>query len=211
MNEGELRQEAKELMAWANQLEDRLIDQILDGAQVITATLVGAANRVLEKRRFRTVVIDEAAQALEPASWIPITKASKIVMTGDPLQLPPTVKSREAQREGLGITLIEKALARIEDTSLLNVQYRMHEAIMGFSNRRFYKNQLKAADSVKSQLLPIEDPTPVMFIDTAGCGFEEKVNEAYKSRYNPGEFRSSVSTFTNWQTPLAKRSSLILP
>ena len=182
-----LKREASELMAWANQLEDRLLDQILDGAQVITCTLVGAANRALGKRRFRTVVVDEAAQALEPANWIPITKASKVVLTGDPFQLPPTVKSVEAQKGGLSVTLIEKCLNRLPNTCLLNVQYRMHEIIMGFSNQQFYENQLVAAESVRLSRLLIENNTPVLFIDTAGCGFEEKRNETNLSRYNPGE------------------------
>ena len=140
--------EARELMQWANQLEDRLIDQILEGAQVITATLVGAAQPVLEKMKFKTVVIDEAAQALEPASWIPILKASRVVLTGDPFQLPPTVKAIEAQQKGLSLSLIEKCLQRNQRNSLLNVQYRMHEIIMGFSNQQFYQGQLQAHASV---------------------------------------------------------------
>ncbi|HMO40944.1 MAG TPA: AAA domain-containing protein [Saprospiraceae bacterium] len=182
-------QEAGELSAWANQLEDRLIEQMLDGAQVITCTLVGAAHPLLERRKFRTVVIDEAAQALEPATWIPITKASRLVLTGDPFQLPPTVKSIEAQRQGLAVTLIEKCLQRIGRTSLLRVQYRMHELIMGFSNQVFYNNALQADASVRDHRLPIPNNNqPLIFIDTAGCGFEEKVQELYQSRYNPEEF-----------------------
>ncbi len=183
-----LMQEANELSAWANQLEDRLIDQILDSAQVITCTLVGAAHLLLENRHFRTIVIDEAAQALEPATWIPILKASKVVLTGDPFQLPPTVKSLEAQRRGLAITLIEKCLQRLTRTSLLNIQYRMHETIMGFSNQRFYNRQLRADESVRTHRLPIANNQPLVFIDTAGCGFEEKVQPLYQSRYNPEEF-----------------------
>ena len=105
-----LFQEARELSAWANQLEDRLIDNILSSAQVISCTLVGANHPVLEGRKFRTVVIDEAAQALEPACWIPITKASRVVMAGDPFQLPPTIKSNEARKGGLEKTLIEKCI-----------------------------------------------------------------------------------------------------
>lgn len=181
-------QEASELAAWANQLEDRLLDQLLDAAQVITCTLVGAAHPLLEKRKFRTVVIDEAAQALEPATWIPILKASKVILTGDPFQLPPTVKSNEAQRKGLSITLIEKCLQRLERTSLLNVQYRMNEVIMGFSNQQFYNNALQADTSVKGHRLPIVSNEPLVFIDTAGCGFEEKVQPLYQSRSNPDEF-----------------------
>ena len=80
-----------------------------------------AANKVLEKRKFRTVVIDEAAQALEPATWIPILKASKVVLTGDPFQLPPTVKSETARRQGFDVTMLEKCLRRLDRSSLLNV------------------------------------------------------------------------------------------
>ncbi len=183
-----LYEEARELSHWANQLEDRLIEQILDGAQVITCTLVGAAHKVLEKRRFRTVVIDEAAQALEPATWIPILRASRVILTGDPFQLPPTVKSVTAQKRGLGVTLIEKALQRLKENSLLDIQYRMHETIMGFSNQQFYQGRLRAADLVRRHTLDINPPAPLEFVDTAGCGFEEKVQEQYQSRYNPEEF-----------------------
>lgn len=184
-----LTQEANDLSAWANQLENRLIEMLLDGAQVITCTLVGAAHPVLEKRKFRTVVVDEAAQALEPATWIPILKASKVVLTGDPFQLPPTVKSIVAQRRGFNITMIEKCLQRIPEISLLNVQYRMNEVIMGFSNQAFYQNELKADESVRHQRLNIAQNSPLIFIDTAGCSFDEKTNPAYQSRYNPDEFR----------------------
>lgn len=184
-----LYHEAKELAAWANQLEDRLLEQILDGAQVITCTLVGASHPVLEGRKFRTAVIDEAAQALEPAAWIPITKASKVVLAGDPFQLPPTVKSMEAQRRGFNITLIEKCLQRLEGATLLNTQYRMHELIMGFSNKEFYNGALQAAPVVRDHRLPIAANDPVIFIDTAGCGFEETLSEAFQSRYNADEFQ----------------------
>ncbi|MCB0550178.1 MAG: AAA family ATPase, partial [Phaeodactylibacter sp.] len=127
-------------------------------------------------------------QALEPGAWIPITRASRVILAGDPFQLPPTVQSREAQKRGLDVTLIEKLLLRLPEVKLLNVQYRMNEAIMNFSNSRFYQNALKADDSVRQHRLDIEDSTPVSFIDTAGCGFEEKVQEKYQSRYNPEEF-----------------------
>ena len=82
---------------------------------MVTATLVGASNRMLERLKFKTVVIDEAAQALEPGTWIPITKGSKVVLVGDPFQLPPTVKSREAQKGGFSVTLLEKAIERLSD------------------------------------------------------------------------------------------------
>jgi superfamily I DNA and/or RNA helicase len=184
-----MEQEAAELSAWANSLEQRLIDMILDDAQVIACTLVGAAHPVLDQRKFRTAIVDEAAQALEPATWIPITKASKIVLTGDPFQLPPTVKSNEAAKKGFNITMIEKCLKRIQQVNLLNIQYRMNEVIMGFSNRQFYNNELMAAPGVKEHRLDIEMNAPVIFIDTAGCGFDEKVHHAYQSKYNPEEFQ----------------------
>lgn len=184
-----MEQEAAELSAWANSLEQRLIDMILDDAQVIACTLVGAAHPVLDQRKFRTAIVDEAAQALEPATWIPITKASKIVLTGDPFQLPPTVKSNEAAKKGFNITMIEKCLKRIQQVNLLNIQYRMNEVIMGFSNRQFYNNELMAAPGVKERRLDIEMNAPVIFIDTAGCGFDEKVHHAYQSKYNPEEFQ----------------------
>lgn len=182
----QLLKEAKELNSWANHLEERLIDQILSAANVITATLVGSSNSILKKINFRTVIIDEAAQALEPATWIPITKASKVVLAGDPLQLPPTIKSFKAKSLGLGRTLIEKSIERLPHISLLTIQYRMNNTIMGFSNQQFYENLLTAAPANENIL--IGDTAALVFIDTAGCSFDEKVNPNFKSKYNPDEF-----------------------
>ncbi|MEZ4985384.1 MAG: AAA domain-containing protein [Saprospiraceae bacterium] len=186
---GQLYKEAGELSGWANQLEQRLIDELVEGAQVITCTLVGAANAVLDNKHFRTVIIDEAAQALEPATWIPIIKGSRVILTGDPWQLPPTIKSHEARQKGLEVTLIEKALLRQPHTNLLRTQYRMHASIMGFSNERFYENRLLAHESVAQHTLFSSDAeAAVVFIDTAGSDCEEKVHPAYQSRFNEGEF-----------------------
>lgn len=184
----QLLDEAAQLVDWANALEDRIVDQILDGAQVITATLVGAAQKVLDKRHFRTAVIDEASQALEPASWIPVTKASRIILTGDPCQLPPTVKSAKAAQKGLGLTMMERCIQKMPSTPMLEVQYRMHEVIMGFPNRKFYRLRLKAHESVNAHHLDIGRHNPLEFIDTAGCGFDELTGEGGLSRYNPDEF-----------------------
>lgn len=187
-----LKQQARDLEAWARTLEDRLVNQVLTSAQAITCTLVGAANPVLDKYKFRTCVIDEAAQALEPACWIPIIKCSRVVLAGDPFQLPPTVKSQEAARGGLSHTLIERCLELLPDrVGLLTVQYRMHRAIMDFSNQYFYGGALEAHESVSGRMLP--GAGVVIFIDTAGCGFEEQVNETEGSptralsRFNPEE------------------------
>lgn len=184
-----LLKEAKDLSSWANDLEKRIIDEILDGAHVITCTLVGSAHPVLDNRKFRTVFIDEAAQALEPATWIPILKASRVVLAGDPFQLPPTVKSNDAKKQGFDITLIEKSIKHLETVSFLDVQYRMNKTIMGFSNRRFYDNLLKAHPSVSERILVnFHDEKPVVFIDTAGCSFDEHIHPENKSRFNPEEF-----------------------
>ncbi|MBK7344226.1 MAG: AAA family ATPase [Saprospiraceae bacterium] len=181
-------QEARELMDWARHLETRLVEQILDSAQVICTTLTGAAHSLLDKRRFATLIVDEAAQALEPAVWIPLARVERLVLAGDPHQLPPTVKSSEAAREGLNITLMERLLPSLPQVHLLTVQYRMHPAIMAFSNSWFYQDQLIASPGLEYRELPVSDARPVLFIDTAGCGFEEKVNPETRSRYNPDEY-----------------------
>ncbi len=183
--------DAKEIMQQARMLEDYIIDKTLKESDVICCTLVGTMNRYIEKMTFSTVIIDEAAQALEPASWIPIVKANKVVFAGDPFQLPPTVKSREAAKNGLAITLLEKCVERLETVNLLDTQYRMHQTIMGFSNQEFYNNQLKADESVANWQLSLSDGTPsasMEFIDTAGCGFEEKRNPESLSYFNPEEY-----------------------
>lgn len=183
--------EARELMDQARMLEDYIIDKTLKEADVICCTLVGTMNRYIEKMSFEVVIIDEAAQALEPAAWIPICKANKVVFAGDPFQLPPTVKSRKAAQNGLAKTLLEKCVERFDEVNLLDTQYRMHHTIMGFSNQEFYGNQLRADESVADWQLFMTDGTPsppMEFIDTAGCGFEEKRNEESLSYYNPEEY-----------------------
>lgn len=186
---GQMFKEAGQISGYASHLEQHMLEKLIEGAQVICCTLVGANHPTLEKKTFRTVVIDEAAQALEPATWIPILKASKVVFAGDPFQLPPTVKSNEAARRGFNVTLLEKALQRQERTSLLRTQYRMHEAIMGFSNQKFYDGALEADASVAKHQLLADSDAPVVFIDTAGAGCEEKLQAASFSRYNEQEFQ----------------------
>ena len=180
--------EARDLEDWAKQLEARMLSDILNGAQVIACTLVNTNHRVLNEMKFRTVVIDEAAQALEPATWIPISRVSKVVLAGDPFQLPPTVKSMKAKQGGFGITLLEKCVKNFAKVNFLNVQYRMNETIMEFSNGQFYENQLQAAEEVKSWKLNKGGDLPVSFIDTAGCGFGEEINPKTESKFNSGEY-----------------------
>ena len=166
--------EARNISKQVEQTEKYITDDLLSAAQVITATLVGANHYTVQHLRYETVVIDEAGQALEPACWIPILKAQKVILAGDHCQLPPTIKSAEAARQGLSNTLFEKCVGlHPEAVVLLKEQYRMHEMIMGYSSSVFYENKLKAHGSVAQRSL-FPDDVPLAFIDTAGCGFEEK-------------------------------------
>ena len=129
--------EAHKLMREVAKAEEFIIADLVSKAQVITATLAGANHWTIKNLKFGTVVIDEAAQALEPACWIPIVKAQKVVFAGDHQQLPPTIKSDAAARGGLSTTLMEKCVALYpEAVVLLEEQYRMNKTIMGFSSKR---------------------------------------------------------------------------
>jgi len=177
--------EARNIMKEVDNSEQYIINDLVGKAQVITATLVGANHYTIRNLKFATVVIDEAGQALEPACWIPILKAQKVILAGDHCQLPPTVKSTEAAQNGLSTTLLEKCVAlHPEAVVLLEEQYRMHEMIMGYSSIAFYGDKLKAHDSVARHVLFSED-NPLVFVDTAGCGFDEKTERT--STYNPEE------------------------
>jgi predicted DNA helicase len=172
-------------------LEDYIIAKTIQSADVICCTLVGSVSKHIEKLHFDTVIIDEAAQALEPATWIPIGKANKVIFAGDPFQLPPTVKCYNAAKKGLSSTLLEKGVQRLNDVNLLNIQYRMHHTIMGFSNQQFYDNKLQSDISVIDWQLSLSDSSravPLEFIDTAGCSFDEQVNQESLSYYNPEEY-----------------------
>ncbi|GEP97507.1 helicase [Chitinophaga cymbidii] len=177
--------EARNIMKSVEKMEQYITDDLFAKAQVITATLVGANHYTVRHLRYKTLVIDEAGQALEPACWIPILKAEKVVLAGDHCQLSPTIKSDEAARKGLSTTLLEKNVTlHPEAVTLLEEQYRMHEMIMQYSSGIFYQNRLKAHASVAQHLLFSTD-TPLAFVDTAGCGFEEKVEGTSTS--NPEE------------------------
>jgi len=177
--------EARKIMKEVERTEQYILDDLLTRSQVITATLVGSNHYTVRNLSYHTVVIDEAGQALEPACWIPILKAQKLVLAGDHCQLPPTIKSEEAARKGLAVTLLEKCAAlHPEAVALLEEQYRMHELIMGYSSAVFYEQRLKAHTSVADHRLFPAD-RPMLFVDTAGCGFEEKTDGVSTS--NPEE------------------------
>lgn len=166
--------EAHRIIKEVENIEQYITDDLLSKAQVITATLVGANHYTVRQLKYHTVVIDEAGQSIEPACWIPILKGKKLVMAGDHLQLPPTIKSNEASLGGLGTTLLEKCVALYpQSVTLLDEQYRMNEMIMRYPSIVFYENKLKANAAV-AQHVVFEGDKPLNFIDTAGCGFEEK-------------------------------------
>jgi superfamily I DNA and/or RNA helicase len=179
--------EAKALMADARRLENRAVERVLDEADVICATTTGLDPFVLGARRFSLVVLDEAGQCTEPNAWIPLQRAEKLVCGGDHCQLPPTVLSFEAAQKGLSVSLMERLVHEhgAAITTRLDVQYRMNTAIMKFSSQEFYEGSLIAHESVKDRTLPGE--APLLWIDTAGAGFEEESEQESGSRFNPKE------------------------
>lgn len=192
----EMRMEIERLGKDAEDLEFAIRRQIIERSDVVLCTH-GGIGGLLNRQKFDLVVMDEASQATEPLSWIPITYGKKVVFAGDTLQLPPTIYSKEAAEKGLARTMFERLKDSLpaELQSLLRVQYRMHEAIMGFSSEKFYEGKLIADESVRTHTadeLPGVQKTdltqaPVVYIDTAGTGYGEIWNELLESRENEGE------------------------
>ncbi len=206
-----LRERADELFEEAERLEQEAIDEVLNAADVVCSTNSTAGSDLLQNQTFDTLVIDEATQATAPSCWIPMTHALRAILVGDHKQLPPTILNPEAARSGLQYTLFER-LAKHHETnpekpnsirSLLRTQYRMHEAIMGFSSRIFYDDRLRADDTVRhhtladlevttnalpSARLNILDPeAPLVFVDTAAVDASEHQRAGSHSRENPRE------------------------
>ena len=164
---GKYHQKLERLKERATELEVRINAQLFSEARVIACTLVGSANRLLEGQKFGTLFIDEAAQALEAACWIPIRRVSRVILAGDHCQLPPTVKSFEALKDGLGKTLMERIVENKPDVvTLLKMQYRMNEEIMRFSSDWFYGNQVESAPEVKFRSI-LDLDIPMTWIDTS--------------------------------------------
>ena len=160
-------QKLERLKERATELEVRINAQLFGEARVIACTLVGSANRLLEGQKFGTLFIDEAAQALEAACWIPIRRVSRVILAGDHCQLPPTVKSLAALKAGLGKTLMERIVDnKPEVVTLLKMQYRMNEEIMRFSSDWFYGNQVESAPEVKYRSI-LDLDIPMTWIDTS--------------------------------------------
>ena len=179
-------------------LEIGIHNYLFDHAHVIASTLVSSAHRILTGRHFHTLFIDEAAQALEASCWIAIRKTDRVIFAGDHCQLPPIVLCPEAERSGLGRTLMEKIASRKpECVSLLQMQYRMNEQIMGFSSEWFYHGKLKAAPSVKYRGI-LDFDTPICWIDTSEMNFSEQLPGENKGRINRQEADLLISELADY-------------
>ena len=191
------RAEARAMRKEAEELEAYLAEKVIREADVVCATLVGCDDRRLRGLKFDVAIVDEAAQALPPATLIPMRRANRLVLSGDPCQLPPTVKSQRAQV--LSTTLMERLVERHPDqTHLLQVQHRMHEAIMAFGNLKFYQGQLTAHAEVGDRTL--EGVQPWVVVDTAGCGFDEVRSEEGGSVSNLDEAAFVLGRAVEWLT-----------
>lgn len=190
------RNEARALRLEARELESQAVRHILDRAEVVCATTT-LDDELLGSRSFDWVVIDEACQSTEPGSWVPIVRAQRLVLAGDHCQLPPTILSEQAAREGFARSLLQRLVEAHGSTITrrLDVQYRMHEQIMRFSSREFYDDGLVAHESVRAHRLsdlphvrpdePMDEP--VEFIDTAGTDWFEELEPDGESKFNPNE------------------------
>ena len=160
-------QKMDRLKSRATEIEIRINSELFGEARVIACTLVGSAHRLLEGMKFGTLFIDEAAQALEAACWIPMKRASRVILAGDHCQLPPTVKSIAALRAGLGKTLMERiAENKPEVVTLLKIQYRMNDEIMHFSSDWFYGGKVESAPQIKYRSV-LDYDHPITWIDTS--------------------------------------------
>lgn len=188
----------------AAELETRITASLFASTMVVASTLTGAASRLLAGMKFPTLFIDEAAQALEPACWIPLRRCDRIVMCGDHQQLPPTVKSQEAAHGGLGRTLMEAVVQRHpECVSLLRTQYRMNDAIMTFPSRWFYNGMLKSAPAVADRrIFPLD--SPVEWLDTSDGDSSETVTAGGKGKMNEAEASVVIEALKRYLATLSR-------
>ena len=190
---GSFHQKMERLKERATELEVRIRTELFGEARVIACTLVGSANRLLDGQKFGTLFIDEAAQALEAACWIPIRRVSRVILAGDHCQLPPTVKSYEALKAGLGKTLMERIVEnKPEVVTLLKMQYRMNEEIMRFSSDWFYGNQVESAPEVRFRSI-LDLDIPMTWIDTSQFDLPEDSDISFKETF-VGESFGRINT-----------------
>ncbi|XP_035827063.1 DNA-binding protein SMUBP-2 isoform X2 [Aplysia californica] len=202
-----LREEMKLLRREASEREAAATREILSRADVVLVTLTSSSPegplKYLKDDHFDLVVIDECSQALEAACWISLLRAPRCVLAGDHLQLPPTILSKEAAKEGLELTLMERLLKMLSEEKgrdvvrMLTTQYRMHQDIMSWASEQLYQGKLTAHPSVATHLLgDLEEvgesdsdmaATPLLLIDTAGCDLGELDLPEEVSKGNEGE------------------------
>ncbi len=194
-NAREAQAEARKLLDEARALERKVVAGILSNADVVCSTLATLEGHTLGGEKFDVALFDEATQATEPLSLLAFLKAPRVIMAGDPMQLPPTVISEKAAREGLARSLFERLLETAPENSrcLLKEQHRMNERLMFFPSKQMYQGALRAHPAVAQRTLadvlpPEVGPIPVFqFIDTAGKGFDEAVRQTSESTLNEGE------------------------
>ena len=213
-------QKMDRLKSRAAEIELRINAELFGEARVIACTLVGSAHHLLEGMKFGTLFIDEAAQALEAACWIPMKRASRVILAGDHCQLPPTVKSIAALRAGLGKTLMERiAENKPEVVTLLKIQYRMNDEIMRFSSDWFYHGKVQSAPQIKYRSI-LDYDHPITWIDTSDkeptdtieedkeLNFKEQfVGESF-GRINKAEAELTLLTLAEYLTKIGKQRVL---
>lgn len=201
-------QKMDRLKSRAAEIEIRINAQLFGEARVVACTLVGSANRLLQGMKFGTLFIDEAAQALEAACWIPIRKVSRVVLAGDYCQLPPTVKSMAAKRAGLDKTLMERIVEnKPEVVTLLRMQYRMNDQIMHFSSEWFYHGQVESAPSVSNRGI-LDYDLPIMWVDTSDIDArEEFVGETF-GRINKTEAELTLAVLQHYFEKIGRQRIL---
>lgn len=176
-----LFKEVKNIRTEIKKLQSYNEEKLYTEAEVILGTPIGLYDSKINHLTFHTLVIDEAGQCIEPLAWCIFPMAEKYVLAGDHLQLPPTVLSNEAARLGFNISILEASISKVTNVFLLNIQYRMREAIAGFSSNYFYKGLLKTAINLS------DTGSPICFIDTAGSGYNEVQGSNGSSLQNEGE------------------------
>lgn len=201
-------QKMDRLKSRAAEIEIRINAQLFGEARVVACTLVGSANRLLQGMKFGTLFIDEAAQALEAACWIPIRKVSRVILAGDHCQLPPTVKSMAAKRAGLDKTLMERIVEnKPEVVTLLRMQYRMNDQIMHFSSEWFYHGQVESAPSVSNRGI-LDYDLPIMWVDTSDIDArEEFVGETF-GRINKTEAELTLAVLQHYFEKIGRQRIL---
>lgn len=201
-------QKIERLKSRATEIEFRINAQLFGEARVVACTLTGSDSRIMSGQKFTTLFIDEAAQALEAACWIPMKRATRVILAGDHCQLPPTVKSLEAMRGGLGKTLMERIVERKpEVVTLLKMQYRMNQRIMEFSSKWFYGGMVEPAPEVAHRGI-LDYDEPMMWIDTSGTeAYEQFVGESF-GRINKREASLTLDTLKEYFEKIGRQRIL---